>query len=321
MKPPTPARNILFILCMTMLLVVTVDFIAILINTLTVASNGKNAILVSMGLLSEVVYDLSSASGNISVVVGDCAVVWRAWVLLPDNRLWKFLLTVIMIVDVGLLIADSIGQIYVFDSPELYRLLELGHESFATGLDWASLVVPFIINLFVTLFIARTWWNHQRAMRAVSFGSNSPVNKILLLLIESGGISCAARLLSIIFQMISTFDTSTYGYLSLMEASNVVAGFVSVATDPVSGDEEFKTQSERALIQTLMHSLGSRRLVINMIPQSTAAENASAGGGGGFEEEELPHVEVGMAEVVVPPLGSGSILGLDGGVGKERERS
>ncbi|KIK58716.1 hypothetical protein GYMLUDRAFT_245809 [Collybiopsis luxurians FD-317 M1] len=60
-----------------------------------------------------------------------------------------------------------------------------------------------------------------------------------------------------------------------------------------------------------------------------AAENASAGGGGGYEEE-LPRVEVGMAEVVVPPLGSGSsssgsslgsVLGLDGGVGKEREGS
>ncbi|KIK58715.1 hypothetical protein GYMLUDRAFT_689344 [Collybiopsis luxurians FD-317 M1] len=63
-------------------------------------------------------------------------------------------------------------------------------------------------------------------MRAVSFGSNSPVNKVLLLLIESGGISCAVQLLSIIFQIILTF----YINFGLAETSSVVAAFFSVAT-------------------------------------------------------------------------------------------
>ncbi|KIK54385.1 hypothetical protein GYMLUDRAFT_249534 [Collybiopsis luxurians FD-317 M1] len=151
MKPWTSARKFLFIICTIMLLDSTVTFSTVAVSSLLEASSfsGKytNQAVTEQFLILNW---LSNAAQNIALAIGDSVVVWRAWVLLPDGRLWKAVLTILMIANVGLLTADCV----VDDTKPLLKLI-LG---FTPSLDWASLLASFIINLFVTLFIVWKWW-------------------------------------------------------------------------------------------------------------------------------------------------------------------
>ncbi|KAF9061474.1 hypothetical protein BDP27DRAFT_1369631 [Rhodocollybia butyracea] len=55
------------------------------------------------------------------ILVGDFEVCWRAWVLLPHDRFWQFVLAILMMSNIGLNIADPIFDI--FDTNDVVDLL------------------------------------------------------------------------------------------------------------------------------------------------------------------------------------------------------
>ncbi|KIK58721.1 hypothetical protein GYMLUDRAFT_245814 [Collybiopsis luxurians FD-317 M1] len=287
MKPQTRARNILFILCMLILLVSTVINISISWQALSDASSIAGGNLYALLDFDQ----LAQAGQSITLAIGDGAVVWRVWSLLPDAT--------------------------IFYPGEVVP-------GVGSPLAGISNVASFFINLLATLFIGLKWRGYQRTMKAVFPGRNRPVYKILLLLTESEGFFCAAQLLNIIFT--SKIFPETPGF---SQAQRVVLAFFIVITEWYPAAVIILVNTNNSPIaETIHYSERARLTTANVLAAAAhraklAAEDVSAGGGGGFEEEELPHVEV-----VVPPAGSGSsssssssgsILGMDGGVGKERE--
>ncbi|KIK58758.1 hypothetical protein GYMLUDRAFT_262333 [Collybiopsis luxurians FD-317 M1] len=206
-----------------MLLALTVNLIANTTGALLEASNiaGKDSDqAVTTQLL--IINNLINFTQNIALAIGDMAVIWRAWVLLPNSRLWKILLTILMIANMGLLITGCVE-----DDIDTQEVLQGGSASF----DWISLIVSCVINMLVTLFILWKWWVYQKAMKALSFRGNSSVHKILLLLIESGGIFCAVQLLSVIIR--SPLPVSTPVPDGWIEYSHVIdAVFPTITWDP-----------------------------------------------------------------------------------------
>ncbi|KIK57366.1 hypothetical protein GYMLUDRAFT_247010 [Collybiopsis luxurians FD-317 M1] len=85
----------------------------------------------------------------ISIILSDLIVVWRAWSLFQQERLWKAALTLLMIIDVGIQIADCI-----LDNIDI-KVLELAS---SVILDWLSLVVSLVVNMFATALIAWKAW-------------------------------------------------------------------------------------------------------------------------------------------------------------------
>ncbi|KIK58832.1 hypothetical protein GYMLUDRAFT_245908 [Collybiopsis luxurians FD-317 M1] len=164
-KPPTLGRQILFMLCFGMLLVFTVVFISNSLCVLLAASiiTGKETSQAATGQVL-ILDDIMGSAQNIAIAIGDSAVVWRAWLLLPEGKFWKSLLTILMFANVGLLITDCVVE-EIESLQRLYNILSL---------DWISLLASIVINLFITLFIAWKWCPVMKAPRATSPPTTAP---------------------------------------------------------------------------------------------------------------------------------------------------
>ncbi|KAE9405888.1 hypothetical protein BT96DRAFT_934626 [Gymnopus androsaceus JB14] len=74
---------------------------------------------------------------TINLLLSDCIVVWRAWILFQDDKLWKLLLAVLMFANIAINIADCI-----WDNIEV--TIEV---SSSTILDWLSGLISLAVNI------------------------------------------------------------------------------------------------------------------------------------------------------------------------------
>ncbi|KIK58762.1 hypothetical protein GYMLUDRAFT_245848 [Collybiopsis luxurians FD-317 M1] len=214
------SRDALIICCIMMLLCLTALFLCFSVFILLDLSPVIGKITDEAATVQETNWDyLSDVAQILPILIGDIIVVWRAWVFLPKRSIWKVFLTVAMMANIGLNIAD-IAE----DNIEISQYVIL-------PLDWISVIASFTINLFVTIFIAWKWRGHQQSWAAVSPGrGNTSVHKILLLLIESGAIFCAAQCSSIVFAMILNYAPSNLDSNGLLYGYHFVASLSIVAT-------------------------------------------------------------------------------------------
>ncbi|KIK60855.1 hypothetical protein GYMLUDRAFT_244013 [Collybiopsis luxurians FD-317 M1] len=152
-----------------------------------------------------------------SALLSDFIVVWRAWVLFQQERFWKMGLLLLMIVNIGINIADCI-----LNTIEI-NMVQSGSIPI---LDWLSLIVSLIVNMFATGLIAWKAWNHYHIMRAAAVHRRTRVQKILLLLIESGAIYCAIQALYLVFYLVNAHATHNGLYLTL----NIVGSIFNLAS-------------------------------------------------------------------------------------------
>ncbi|KAE9403179.1 hypothetical protein BT96DRAFT_917628, partial [Gymnopus androsaceus JB14] len=149
---------------------------------------------------------------TIILLLSDFIVTWRAWALFPHNKIWRLLLLTMMVGNTFINILDcsfhnlisddsridtAIGTFAVFNDPKL---------------DWISVVLSFAVNFLATLSIIWKAWHHHRFLAEASIRKKTQVQKILLLLIESGSIFCVAQAvyLGFIFSdKITSIDTKT----------------------------------------------------------------------------------------------------------------
>ncbi|KIK54863.1 hypothetical protein GYMLUDRAFT_249207 [Collybiopsis luxurians FD-317 M1] len=132
---------------------------------------------------------------TINLLLGDYIVAWRAWILSQKSRFWKVLLAGMTICNTVLNIADCIWA-----NVTLHEMLSLQFGP----LDWLSLTFSLAINLISTLLISWKAWKHYSNLSGSSYTANRTL-KLLLLLVESGGIFCLLQLANLIFDI---FDTS-----------------------------------------------------------------------------------------------------------------
>ncbi|KIK57388.1 hypothetical protein GYMLUDRAFT_46259 [Collybiopsis luxurians FD-317 M1] len=134
----------------------------------------------------------------ISMVLNDFIVVWRAWILFQQNRLFRVALTLFMTVNIGTQITDCI-----FDEVDIKVPLVMNS---SISLDWISAVVSLAVNMFATGLIAWKAWCHYSAMKELAaFHIRTRTQNILLLLIETGALYCTIQVLFVVFNLLHMY--------------------------------------------------------------------------------------------------------------------
>ncbi|KIK54865.1 hypothetical protein GYMLUDRAFT_249209 [Collybiopsis luxurians FD-317 M1] len=88
---------------------------------------------------------MESWSLTIAGILSDFIVVWRALVLFRQEKFWKLVLVLLMIANIGVNVSDV-----VLDNADITKQESNTH----TILDWLSLVVSLVVNMFATGLIA-----------------------------------------------------------------------------------------------------------------------------------------------------------------------
>ncbi|KAE9399613.1 hypothetical protein BT96DRAFT_993798 [Gymnopus androsaceus JB14] len=125
--------------------------------------------------------------GNLTLLVADAFIVWRAWAIWRENMIIKWILIILLLLDIGVSIADGI-------------LDTMGEANSTITLDWVSAVLNLAVNVAATLLIVYRAWKHHKSVQEISRRRKTRVEAILLIFIESGVIFGVIQTLSIIFQ-------------------------------------------------------------------------------------------------------------------------
>ncbi|THV00490.1 hypothetical protein K435DRAFT_657077 [Dendrothele bispora CBS 962.96] len=129
--------------------------------------------------------------GITNFLISDAVVVWRAWILYPDTRRRQE----------DLLPDEGIANIVVVVLKQ--QMILKNFQDYGTREQTLLLTVPlFVTNLVATSLIGYRAWEHRKAVitnLSSSKNSLTRVQKILLLLVESGLVYCALWVSIILF--------------------------------------------------------------------------------------------------------------------------
>ncbi|KAJ3710176.1 hypothetical protein C8R42DRAFT_648902 [Lentinula raphanica] len=83
---------------------------------------------------------------TINILLSDCIVAWRAWILFEQERFWRFALVILIVANIGVNIADcvwsNIQSVY-----EVFDLLEAYNTSINAGLNQAYSVISVVFGI------------------------------------------------------------------------------------------------------------------------------------------------------------------------------
>ncbi|KIK69428.1 hypothetical protein GYMLUDRAFT_237222 [Collybiopsis luxurians FD-317 M1] len=147
--------------------------------------------------------NMDSWALTLSGILSDLIVIWRAWVLFQPERLWKVALVLLMGINIGVNVTDCI----------LHDIISATLSNSDSVLDWLSLVISSVVNMFATGLIAWKAWNYHHIMKEAARRRRTRVESILLLLIESGAIYCAIQTLYAVFILLNIYGpTRSVGF-------------------------------------------------------------------------------------------------------------
>ncbi|KAJ3984376.1 hypothetical protein F5890DRAFT_51177 [Lentinula detonsa] len=159
---------------------------------------------------------MPSWAATINLLLSDCIVAWRAWILFQHDRLWRCALVVLMVANIGVNIADCI-----------WGDIELKVEvAGSTTLDWLSSILSLVVNLLATLLIAFKAWKHHRFMTEALLRRRTRAQSMLLLLVESGAIYCAIQSVYAVFILLDVYTVVDVGF---SQAMNIITAMSIVA--------------------------------------------------------------------------------------------
>ncbi|KAF9060311.1 hypothetical protein BDP27DRAFT_1407197, partial [Rhodocollybia butyracea] len=186
------------------------------------------------------------------IFISDAIVCWRAWVLLYNDRFWKFTLALLMLGNIVINIVDA-----SFDISRVDAELVDGQ---TIVLDWLAPAITLVVNLLATSLIGWKVWLHRQTLRAASRGTKTPVQKILLLLVESGIFVLAIQVIALIAEVGGTLSVSSspsFGILLVVSISLFaavaclypVAVIILVKIDKSPMAETFHSQHQGASVR------------------------------------------------------------------------
>ncbi|KAF9063180.1 hypothetical protein BDP27DRAFT_1405916 [Rhodocollybia butyracea] len=202
-----------------------------------VAQNAEELLLIKYGIIRRLPGGLEAqaASANNTVFLWEIVDVWasiisvfawRAWVIWDRDKHTPRVLAALMVANVGCALDSSV------------RTDETGT---ASTLAWVSNALSLIVNASSTGLIGISTWAHYRLLGSAGRGAQTHVQKMLLLLTESGAIFCVIQLLYVILQVqdvkaLSPGSLVTYFYdalsaiLTIFSALYPVCVFVILRT-------------------------------------------------------------------------------------------
>ncbi|KAF9459106.1 hypothetical protein BDZ94DRAFT_1269043 [Collybia nuda] len=136
---------------------------------------------------------VSNCLERLNYVLSDVIVVWRAWIFWARNKYAKILLVLCMLLSTAAAIIDGAFTV----------VAEVNADGFAlpAGASTLILTLPLLItNVFATSLVAYQAWLYRVEVRStLSRGSAiSTVEKLMILLIESGFIYCSLWILVLV---------------------------------------------------------------------------------------------------------------------------
>ncbi|KAI4517614.1 hypothetical protein K525DRAFT_243163 [Schizophyllum commune Loenen D] len=141
-----------------------------------------------------------SVTDRVNYLLSDLIVVWRAWVLWPDNKLARAALAVCMC---GSTVGLLIEVVWAFRD---YGVLEPATHSLL-------MTVPLLVtNMVCTILMAARCWYYRRDIKSSLGNSNrTRIESILLILVESGFVYCGLWIMFLILRQTSTSNAEAYG--------------------------------------------------------------------------------------------------------------
>ncbi|KAF8240294.1 hypothetical protein L208DRAFT_811694 [Tricholoma matsutake] len=132
-------------------------------------------------------------------VINDIVVIWRAWVLFPRCQ-WVmvgplfFLLVTFVTMLIGLATAERSQNMFII-------------------MSYCSFAASIVTNLLATLLIAYKLWDYQKATKNLGLKKQqSPVQKVLFLLVESGVIFLILQLANLLLDLLMPNTPGTAAY-------------------------------------------------------------------------------------------------------------
>ncbi|KAF9063179.1 hypothetical protein BDP27DRAFT_1451391 [Rhodocollybia butyracea] len=194
-----------------------------------VAENAEELLLIKYGIIRRLPggLDAQTASADktvfwwrivdvwastICLLFGDSIVAWRAWVIWDRDKHTPRVLAALMVANVG-----EETQVYY---PDLVYLntqrrfkgtniagcalnssMRTDETGPASTLAWVSNALSLVVNALSTGLIGISAWQHYQLLKSATRGGRTHVQKMLLLLTESGAIFCVIQLLYVILQV------------------------------------------------------------------------------------------------------------------------
>ncbi|KAL1662595.1 hypothetical protein GGF50DRAFT_58678 [Schizophyllum commune] len=154
---------------------------------------------------------------DITLLVCDAIVVWRAWILWQDNRIVKVILSLCMASSVVGVVAHLIwyAVAYLDDTAPILSLL--------------MVTIPLLLtNLVATILVGLQVWYYRRNIKSVAspWRKKTRVEKILALLLESGFVYCLLWIVSLALEVDGSSDETRAAYY--MAASNAYQSFAGI---------------------------------------------------------------------------------------------
>ncbi|KAL1725250.1 hypothetical protein EV714DRAFT_221726 [Schizophyllum commune] len=149
---------------------------------------------------------VQSVNARLSYLISDIIVVWRAWVLWPDSRVVKSLL---LLCACGSTVGVTLDCVWV--------LLEVGAIPMAQRTLTRTLPL-LVTNLVATGLVGIRAWQYRTQIKG-NLGlltKRSQVEKVLVLLVESGFVYCLIWAIAMVLQILGAGLTtdSAYGIVS-----------------------------------------------------------------------------------------------------------
>ncbi|KAF8831332.1 hypothetical protein HHX47_DHR1000824 [Lentinula edodes] len=144
---------------------------------------------------------MSVWAANLNLLVGDATVIWRAWAIYTGNRIVQWFLVTLMALNGAILIISSACD--VADLSE-------GLQTTVLALSVTSIWTSLLPNLVATSLIGVKLIVHHKTVKPLYNGKQrSHVERLLLLLVESGTVLGVFQLLYAILLTLEDFTITT----------------------------------------------------------------------------------------------------------------
>jgi len=169
---------------------------------------------------------LKAISVDVMFIIANTIILWRAWAICAQSRTMNFFLMIMLLVDIGINIADVmvVAKVTLLDT--------IGS---SITMEWVAPVINLTVNTMSTLLIVYRAWTHNRLISSVLRKRKTQVESILLLFIESGAVFAAIQVLYIVFEVLdlntdlkspihtfSLFVADSYGICSTLNPLAIV---------------------------------------------------------------------------------------------------
>ncbi|KAJ7592244.1 hypothetical protein C8J56DRAFT_1046613 [Mycena floridula] len=212
---------------------------------------------------------LSNTMARLNYLIGDSIVVWRAWVLWTNHPRVHMLLCIC-------LICTFVGTTVDFSFTILFHLSQFSDTPRfpPTGLRTLILILPlFLTNFTSTVLIAYKVWEYKVEIKqnlGLSHNKRTKVERVLILLTESGSIYCLLWLSMLVFALKSSaVESLSYALMAAILPPLTIYPIIIILLLALEKDNLESTVNGQSFLQSLRFASRPQ------VPTTTQSDNVA----------------------------------------------